>query len=139
MIFYHRVMPFDFLRRWFRSKSQRINSGTSDHANDDGESLDPNDPFPDVVIIPFQDFLDLHSIPPSQVRDVVEDYIEEANRRGVRLVRIIHGKGIGVQREMVRSILSRSDLVLEFGDAPPEFGGWGATVARLKPTATKSV
>jgi hypothetical protein len=132
-------MPFEFLRRWFRNKSQGITAGASDHASDtdDDESLDPNNPFPDVVIVPFQDFLDLHSIPPSQVRDVVEDYIEEANRRGVRLVRIIHGKGIGVQREMVRSILSRSDFVLEFGDAAPEFGGWGATVARLKAT-TKS-
>ena len=98
----------------------------------DDENVDPDNPFPDVVIIPFQDFLDLHSIPPSQVRDVVEDYIEEAHRRGVRSVRIIHGKGIGVQREIVRSILSRSDIVVEFGDAPPDFGGWGATVARLK-------
>lgn len=128
-------MPFDFLKRWLRSKSQGITAGPSASVNgDDDENLDPGNPFPDVVIIPFQDFLDLHSIPPSQVRDVVEDYIEEANRRGVRLVRIIHGKGIGVQREIVRSILSRSHLVLEFGDAPPEFGGWGATVATIKAT-----
>jgi|SRR5215471_9831029 len=126
-------MSFDFLRRWLGSKSQEGAASASDSGNhEDDEGLDPNNPFPDVVVIPFQDFLDLHSIPPNQLRDVVEDYIEEANRRGVRLVRIIHGKGIGVQREMVRSILSRSDLVLEYRDAAPEFGGWGATVATLK-------
>jgi dsDNA-specific endonuclease/ATPase MutS2 len=63
---------------------------------------------------------------------VVEDYLEEAHRRGRRWVRIIHGKGIGVQREMVRSILSRTSYVVEFRDAPAEAGGWGATVVTLK-------
>jgi hypothetical protein len=126
-------MPFAFLRRWLRGRRQGITQGASARTNDyDDESLDPDNPFPDVVIIPFKDFLDLHSIPPRQVRDVVEDYLEEAQKRGVRSVRIIHGKGIGVQREVVRSILSRSDIVVEFGDAPPDFGGLGATVARLK-------
>lgn len=131
---YHQIMPFAFLRRWFRDRSQEFTQrDTSDrHEDGDDENVDPDNPFPDVVIIPFQDFLDLHSIPPRQVRDVVEGYLDEAHRRGVRIVRIIHGKGIGVQREMVRSILSSSDIVVEFGDAPPEFGGWGATVARLK-------
>jgi dsDNA-specific endonuclease/ATPase MutS2 len=125
-------MPFALLKRWLRKKSQG-NTHVSETTNDDDdENVDPDNPFPDVVIIPFQDFLDLHSIPPRQVRDVVEDYLEEAHRRGVRIVRIIHGKGIGVQREMVRSLLSRSDVVEEFGDAPPDFGGWGATVVILK-------
>jgi DNA-nicking Smr family endonuclease len=82
--------------------------------------------------VPFSDVLDLHSIPPKQVRAVVEDYLEEASRRGVRFMRIIHGKGTGVQREVVRSILERSALVAEFSDAPPEAGGWGATVVTLK-------
>jgi len=127
-------MPFSFLRRWLRGNSQENSQHSTSALNedDDDKSVDPDNPFPGVVIIPFQDFLDLHSIPPRQVRDAVEDYIEEAYRRGVQSVRIIHGKGIGVQREMVRSILSRSDIVVEFGDASPDFGGWGATVARLK-------
>jgi len=127
-------MPFAFLKRWLRQRSQELTHNVTSARNedDDDENVDPDNPFPDVVKIPFQDFLDLHSIPPRQVCDVVEFYLDEAHRRGVRIVRIIHGKGIGVQREMVRSILSRNDIVVEFGDAPPEFGGWGATVARLK-------
>jgi DNA-nicking Smr family endonuclease len=94
--------------------------------------VDLNNPFPDIVVIEFQDVIDLHSIPPRQVRAVVEDYLEEARRRGARWVRIIHGKGIGVQREMVRSILSHTPGVVDFRDAPAEAGGWGATVVTLK-------
>ncbi|MFY9572370.1 MAG: Smr/MutS family protein, partial [Blastocatellia bacterium] len=86
--------------------------------DDADEVLDPDNPFPDVVTVAFQDVIDLHSIPPRQVRAVVEDYIEEAHRRQIRWVRIIHGKGIGVQREMVRSILARSSYILDFQDAP---------------------
>jgi len=51
------------------------------------------------------------------------------------VVRIIHGKGIGVQREMVRAILQRTDSVLDWTDAPPDAGGLGATIVRLKPSA----
>lgn len=97
-----------------------------------GESLNPDNPFPDVVVIEFTDVIDLHSIPPRQVRAVVEDFIEEAHRRGVRWVRIIHGKGIGAQREMVRSILSRTPYVMDFRDAPSDAGGWGATAVTLR-------
>ena len=76
---------------------------------------------------------DLHSVPPREVRAVVEEYLHQAHRKGFRRVRIIHGKGVGVQRETVRAILARTPFVEHFGDAPPEAGGWGATVARLKP------
>jgi dsDNA-specific endonuclease/ATPase MutS2 len=96
------------------------------------ETFDEGDPFPDVVQVPFSDVIDLHSIPPAQVKAVVEDYLEEAHSRGVRYLRIIHGKGIGVQREMVRTILSRTTFVYDFGDAPPEAGGLGATVVTLR-------
>src|SRR5215510_4815451 len=89
---------------------------------DEEEPYDPENPFPEVVVVPFGDVLDLHSIPPAQVRAVVEDYLEEARRRRVRFIRIIHGKGIGVQREIVRSILTKTWFVVEFGDAPPEAG-----------------
>lgn len=78
------------------------------------------------------DVIDLHSIPPRQVRAVVEDYLEEAHSRGFVWVRIIHGKGIGVQREIVRSILARTPYVIDFKDAPPEAGGWGATIVTLE-------
>ena len=128
-------MLLDFLFLRFRRARQTKRPGhstTRATGDDDAEQLDPNNPFPDIVVIEFQDVIDLHSIPPRQVRAVVEDYIEEANRRGARCVRIIHGKGIGVQREMVRSILSRTPNVVDFRDAPAEAGGWGATVVTLK-------
>lgn len=83
------------------------------------------------VAIPITDVLDLHSFAPRDIRDAVEAYLEEAHRLGFRALRIIHGRGIGVQRELVRSILSRTPYVIEFRDAPAEAGGWGATVIRL--------
>lgn len=95
------------------------------------ESSDPFNPFTEPVRIDFSDVIDLHSIPPGQVGAVVEDYLLEAHRRRVRWVRIVHGKGIGVQREHVRAILARTPFVVEFKDAPPEAGGWGATVVSL--------
>jgi len=56
----------------------------------------------------------------------------EAQRMGFKALRIIHGRGIGVQREMVRAVLARTDFVLEFRDAPAEAGGWGATIVTLR-------
>jgi len=87
--------------------------------------------FDEPVEIPITDVFDLHSIPPRDVKGVVEAYLEEAHRLGLRAIRIIHGRGIGVQREMVRAILARTSFVIAYGDAPPEAGGWGATVATL--------
>ncbi|HJQ68721.1 MAG TPA: Smr/MutS family protein [Blastocatellia bacterium] len=95
------------------------------------DCLDPDNPFSEPVVIAFSDVIDLHSIPPRQVRQVVEDYIEQAHERGVEWVRIIHGKGVGVQREIVRSALARSPFVVDFRDAPPEAGGWGATLVTM--------
>jgi dsDNA-specific endonuclease/ATPase MutS2 len=85
--------------------------------------------------IPVEDSIDLHAFRPADVVPVVEDYLEAAAERGYREVRLIHGKGTGVQREAVRSLLSRHPLVESFADAPPEAGGWGATrvVLRLPP------
>ena len=88
-------------------------------------------PFPEPVVIEITDVFDLHTIPPRQVKAVVEEYLSEAHAKGFPVVRIIHGKGIGVQREMVRSILARTSFVLDWTDAPPEAGGLGATIARL--------
>jgi dsDNA-specific endonuclease/ATPase MutS2 len=126
-------MIFDLLmkalRRAPRSGESRKHSASIE---EEDESLDPMNPFPDPVIIEFSDVIDLHSIPPRQARAVIEDYIEEAHKRGFEWVRIIHGKGIGVQREMIRSILTRAPFVIDFRDAPPEAGGWGATIVTLK-------
>jgi hypothetical protein len=104
-----------------------------DEAFDAEEDVDPFDPFPDPVTLEITDVFDLHSIPPREVRAVVEEYLREARRKGFRVVRIIHGKGVGVQREIVRSVLARTPFVERFADASADAGGWGATVAFLSP------
>ena len=85
----------------------------------------------ELVRIPVTDVFDLHTVPAREVKPVLENYLEEAHRMGFRALRIIHGRGIGVQRELVRSLLAKSPLVLSYGDAPAEAGGWGATVVTL--------
>lgn len=87
------------------------------------------DPFAEPVVIEIRDVIDLHSIPPKQIKEVVEEYLQQARERGFAVVRIIHGKGIGVQREAVRAVLSRTQFVTGFYDAP---GNPGATIAELK-------
>ena len=84
------------------------------------------------IRVPITDVFDLHSVPPRDVRAVVEEYLAEAYRMGYRALRIVHGRGIGVQRETVRAVLSRTPLVAEFKDAPAEAGGWGATIVTLR-------
>jgi dsDNA-specific endonuclease/ATPase MutS2 len=88
--------------------------------------------FDEPILLPITDVFDLHTVSPRDVKDAVEAYLEEANTRGFRALRIIHGRGIGVQREIVRKILERTEFVANFADAPAEAGGWGATVVTLK-------
>lgn len=90
-------------------------------------------PFGDQPVpIPITDVLDLHTVTPREVGPVLEEYLREANAIGLKALRIIHGRGIGVQRERVRKILASSPLVDRFADAPMEAGGWGATIITLK-------
>src|SRR5689334_3275196 len=96
------------------------------------DEFDEDNPFPEPVEIEITDVFDLHTIAPRDVKRVVEEYLLLAREKDFKAVRIIHGKGIGVQREMVRSILARTDFVLDWTDAPPEAGGLGATIVRLK-------
>ena len=96
--------------------------------NEDDDTIDPWDPFPDPVAIPITDVFDLHTIQPRDVKLAVEEYLNEARNAGFQSVRIIHGKGIGVQREMVRSILAKTEFVESWTDAPPDAGGLGATI-----------
>jgi dsDNA-specific endonuclease/ATPase MutS2 len=84
------------------------------------------------IRIPVTDVFDLHSIPARDIEGVVEEYLEEANCLGLKALRLIHGRGIGVQRETVRRVLARTSFVASFSDAPAEAGGWGATVVTLK-------
>ena len=97
---------------------------TDEKASDDERS---------PVVIPIEDSLDLHPFRPSETAAVLVSYLEEASAKGFREVRVIHGRGIGVQRGIVRKTLARSPLVASFQDAPPERGGWGATVVLLTP------
>ena len=92
----------------------------------------PDDPFQEPVKLPVEDALDLHAFSPKDIPSVVESYLEAAVEAGYREIRVIHGRGIGVQKKRVQSVLSRSPLVEEYSDAPPERGGWGATLVWLK-------
>jgi dsDNA-specific endonuclease/ATPase MutS2 len=107
--------------REFTSAPERV----SNHLMDDS---DLDNPFPKPVEIEITDVFDLHTIPPRDVKRVVEEYLQLAREKGFKCVRIIHGKGIGVQREMVHSILTRTTFVSDWKDAPPQAGGLGATI-----------
>lgn len=89
------------------------------------------DPFGEPVIMEIRDVIDLHAIRPKEVKAVVEEYLLEARARRFPYVRIIHGKGIGAQRAMIRKILDRTSFIIRYHDAPPEAGGLGATIAEL--------
>jgi hypothetical protein len=92
----------------------------------DGVSLE-------AVALPLTDVLDLHSFRPEDTQRVVSEYLDGARRAGLGEVRIVHGRGRGVQRALVRRILTEWPGVVGFDDAPPTRGGWGATVVRLRP------
>ena len=93
---------------------------------------DDDCPFPEPVEIPIEDSLDLHRFRPGEIGELVEAYLEAAQEAGFREVRLIHGRGRGVQRDRVRRLLERSPHVERFADAPGERGGWGATLAWLR-------
>jgi dsDNA-specific endonuclease/ATPase MutS2 len=99
---------------------------------DNGKTSDSPCPFDNPVVIPIEESIDLHPFAPKDIPSVVEEYLEQCCRASLKEVRIIHGRGIGVQRNIVRSVLEKHPLVLSFRDAPVEAGGWGATVVELK-------
>lgn len=78
------------------------------------------------------DVLDLHAFRPEDTRAVTHAYLGEAQKKGFTVVRIIHGKGIGVKRETVRKVLSGCEFVDSFKDAPEFSGSWGATIAKIR-------
>lgn len=81
---------------------------------------------------PIGEELDLHTFPVRELKKVLEEYLYQCQRKGFTQVRIIHGKGIGTQRRMVRKILEKNQYVLSFSEPPAELGGWGATLVRLR-------
>jgi len=84
------------------------------------------------VKIPIQDILDLHNFNPKEIPDLLEEYLYSCRESGIYSVRLIHGKGSGILKERVRSILNKMQGIKSFTDAPPEAGGWGATLVELK-------
>jgi DNA-nicking Smr family endonuclease len=96
------------------------------------ESSDAESPFQDPVVLPIEDSIDLHPFAPKDIPSVVEEYIAQCVDAGIYEVRIVHGRGSGVQRKIVQSLLAKHPQVASFKDAPAEAGGWGATVVVLK-------
>ena len=108
--------------------SADVAAKTSEAGIDALDEIDPDLPFEIAV----EDSLDLHPFRPRDVPDVVGAYLETAAEKGYSEVRLIHGRGIGLQRDRVHKLLARHPMVVGFHDAPPERGGWGATIAYLK-------
>ncbi|MBM4288085.1 MAG: Smr/MutS family protein [Deltaproteobacteria bacterium] len=90
------------------------------------------DPFPEPVVLPIEDVLDLHTFSPREVEPLLHDYLEACREQGIFQVKIIHGKGTGQLKDRVRRILAKHPHVLAVADADPQAGGWGATTVVLK-------
>lgn len=88
-------------------------------------------PFDEPFEIEITDSIDLHAFAPRDVKSVTENYLEEARKKDFRIVRIIHGKGVGVQREIVRKVLENTDFVESFKTGDEFSGNWGATIVKL--------
>jgi dsDNA-specific endonuclease/ATPase MutS2 len=99
-------------------------SGTLNGLTDE-ESVEP------VAVLEIEDSIDLHGFQPRDVLSVVEDYLEAAIEKGYAEVRLIHGRGKGVQRARIQALLAQHDRVAHFRDAPAARGGWGATIVTL--------
>ena len=95
------------------------------------EEIDAAYPFPDPIVVPIEDVLDLHPFTPKEIHSVVEEYLLECCKAGFAQVRLIHGKGKGMQRQRIRAQLTRLSFVTDFHDAPLEAGSWGATIVSL--------
>lgn len=106
-----------------------------EHSSDrDDEAQETPTAHPEIqpIVVEITDVLDLHSFLPKEVKDVVRDYLDAAHASGFRSLRIIHGRGAGIQRKTVRTLLERDDRVVSFRDAEQGAGGWGATVVELR-------
>jgi dsDNA-specific endonuclease/ATPase MutS2 len=126
-------LPRKGARTWFLSlffvRKRRKDKGF------DSSDREPDAPFSEPVAIPLEDSIDLHSFSPKDIPSVVEEYLEQCIEAGLSEVRIIHGRGVGIQRNIVRSLLGKYPGVESFQDAPAEAGGWGATRVVLRKKA----
>lgn len=122
---------FSRLVNFFRSGEKEENELAAEK-----NAYQPDDVYDDdwgEIVVPIEDVIDLHTYHPGDVKSLLEEYIPACIDKGVYEIRIIHGKGKGVQRRIVHSLLSKHPDVASFQTAGPEAGGWGATVARLMP------
>jgi DNA-nicking Smr family endonuclease len=103
---------------------------TSGQKNDQTNNF--SDPFPEPVVLPIADVLDLHTFSPREIEPLLEDYLAACQVRGLLQVKIIHGKGTGQLKARVRRLLAQNPLVLDLIDADAAAGGWGATTVILK-------
>ncbi|MBU2551749.1 MAG: Smr/MutS family protein [Proteobacteria bacterium] len=92
-------------------------------------ATDPEEP----VVVPIENWIDLHTFRPDEVSRVLDAYLEAAREKGLPEVRIVHGKGRGVLKAGVLAFLDRSAHVSAHSPAPEDRGGWGATLVRLRP------
>ncbi len=88
--------------------------------------------YSDPVKLPINGILDLHTFKPSEVKNLLIDYLEECRKRNILQVRIIHGKGMGTLRQIVSSTLSKLPYVEAFRNAEVDAGGWGAVIVELR-------
>ena len=98
----------------------------------ESSAIEADSPFGGAVILAISDSIDLHPFQPRDIPNVVEEYLEQCIQSGFTKIRLIHGKGKGIQRNIVHSLLSKHPAVVSFKDAPAEAGGWGSTVVLLK-------
>lgn len=89
-------------------------------------------PEEETVVVPIEESIDLHHFHPREILEVVDAYLDAALEKGFREVRLIHGRGKGFQRARVQELLERDPRVVDWNDAPPGRGGWGATLARIQ-------
>ena len=115
----------DRIKRWLLGEAKPVDADLAD-GHDSSDTIEI-----EAVEIPIDTAIDLHAFAPRDVREVVEAYLEAAVEAGYDEVRIIHGRGKGVQRRSVQSLLSKHPAVLDFHDAGAARGGWGATIVRL--------
>ena len=82
--------------------------------------------------MPIEDVLDLHTFKPKDIPDLLFDYFSACIDADIFSIRVIHGKGKGILKKQVRELLEQNPLVESFRNAPPDAGGWGATLVELK-------
>jgi DNA-nicking Smr family endonuclease len=105
---------------------KKVYSGMVDRPKDKPELID------ELVEMPIDGVLDLHTFRPQEVKELINDYIEECLKRGIYDLRLIHGKGTGTLKAIVHSVLKKHPAVASFKDADLTAGGWGATEVVLK-------